>query len=164
MNSLTLGVIAVIMMLIGFAGVVLPFIPGVPLAWLGLFIYAWGTGFEQVSVVWIVIFGILTAFTFVLDFIGPAVGASSGNTKGSKWAVIGSIGGAVLGVLILGPIGILLGPLLGAFIGEYLVERNYKEALMKSYGAFMGFISAMVIKIVVVIAMGVYFIFALVKG
>lgn len=162
MNEASLILISSLLILAGLAGVIMPFLPGVPLAWLGLLVYAWGTGFEQITVTWLVIFAILTAFAFVLDFAGPALGASSGNKKGSKWAVIGSIIGTVIGVWVLGPVGILVGPLIGAFIGEYLVERNYKEALIKSYGAFMGYVSSMLIKIAIVIAMGIYFLIALV--
>ena len=144
----------------GLVGVVVPFLPGVPLAWLGLFIYALATGFETITWTWLIIFGVLTAFTFVLDFIGPAMGASG--KKGSKWAVIGSLVGTVGGVAIFGVLGIVIGPLIGAFIGEYIVERNYKDALIKSYGAFMGYVAAMMIKIVIVITMGIYFLIALI--
>lgn len=144
----------------GFVGVVLPFLPGVPLAWLGLFVYAWAHGFEVVTWPWLVVFGILTAFTFVLDFIGPAMGASG--KKSSKWAVLGAIIGTLGGLVVFGPLGILIGPLVGAFIGEYIVERNYKDALIKSYGAFMGFVTAMLIKLVIVLAMGIYFLIALI--
>ena len=40
-----LAIVCSLLMLVGLAGIVLPFFPGVPLVWLGLFIFAIGTGF-----------------------------------------------------------------------------------------------------------------------
>ena len=72
-------------MAVGFAGVFLPILPGVPLAWLGLFIFAIGTGFEKVSVLAVVIFFILMLFTLALDFLAPMLGA--GKYKASKFGI-----------------------------------------------------------------------------
>lgn len=61
-------------MLVGLAGIFLPFIPGVPLAWLGLFIFAIGTGFERISIATTVIFFVVMLLTFAIDFFAPMLG------------------------------------------------------------------------------------------
>ncbi len=62
-------------MMVGLIGVVVPFLPGVPLAWLGFFIYALATGFVKISITATVIFSVLTLFTLSLDFLAPILGA-----------------------------------------------------------------------------------------
>ena len=57
-------------MLVGLIGVVAPILPGVPLAWLGFFIYAIGTGFDRISLTTTIVFSVLTAIIIVLDLLG----------------------------------------------------------------------------------------------
>ena len=47
-----------LLMLVGLVGVFAPILPGIPVAWLGFFIYAIGTGFERISVVTVIVFAI----------------------------------------------------------------------------------------------------------
>lgn len=49
-------IICSILMIVGLLGVVLPVLPGIPLAWLGLFIYALVTGFERISIATVIVF------------------------------------------------------------------------------------------------------------
>ncbi|GAG62169.1 unnamed protein product [marine sediment metagenome] len=50
MGTTLLIILCSVLMVVGLLGVVLPVLPGIPLAWLGLFIYALGTGFERISI------------------------------------------------------------------------------------------------------------------
>jgi uncharacterized protein YqgC (DUF456 family) len=69
METILLILFSFILMAIGLIGVVLPFLPGVPIAWLGLFIYAWGTGFQKISLTEILVFFALAIVTMLLDFV-----------------------------------------------------------------------------------------------
>ncbi|MBI3952454.1 MAG: DUF456 domain-containing protein [Candidatus Doudnabacteria bacterium] len=164
LNQIGLFLMTLTLLVAGLVGVILPFLPDVPLAWLGLFIYSAATGFEVITWQWLVFWGVLALFAFVLDFLGPAVGTMGSGKKASKWAIIGAILGTIGGIIVFGPLGILIGPLVGAFVGEYMVERNYKEALLKSYGAFKGYVTAVLIKVTIVLAMLVYFFVVLARG
>jgi uncharacterized protein YqgC (DUF456 family) len=75
MGTIAVIVVCSILMVTGLLGVVLPILPGIPLAWLGLFIYAIGTGFERISVATVVIFAVLTVLALLLDFLAPMLGA-----------------------------------------------------------------------------------------
>ncbi|HEV8601167.1 MAG TPA: DUF456 domain-containing protein [Patescibacteria group bacterium] len=159
MNHFLLATITFLFLLVGLAGVVLPFLPGVPLAFVGLLIYAWATHFEQISVTAIIVFALITAATFVLDIVGPALGAKS--QQASKYGVWGAVLGGFLGVIVMGPLGIIAGTLLGAFTGEMLVSNDSDSALRKAWGAFVGLLIASLIKVIVVVGMMIYFIFIL---
>ena len=109
--------IVTILMLLSFIGCVLPAIPGPPLAFIGyllLLLTPAGTGLSTGA---IILFGVLTLLTIVVDFVIPALGVKFfGGTKWGKWGCfIGSIAG-----LLFMPWGLIIGPFLGAFIGELL--------------------------------------------
>ncbi len=152
-------IVSGLMIVIGFIGSVLPVLPGPPLSYAGLFVYAWWTGFDRIGWIPLVIFGALTVLTLVVDVISPALGAKG--YKASKYGAWGSIIGAFMGMFVLGPIGIILGPFLGAFIGEYIHAQNHERALRVAWGAFVGFLIGSAFRLAVVVAMFGYFIYAL---
>lgn len=148
------------LMFLGLAGSILPLLPGPPLAYGGLLLYAYLTDFADVTVTALVIFGVLTAFSLILDALAPVLGAKG--YKASTSGMVGAFVGTVVGIFILGPIGILLGPVIGAFAGEYFANRDHERALKISWGAFVGFLVGSMAKVVVVLAMIGYFVVTLI--
>jgi len=146
-------------MVAGLVGVLLPVLPGVPLSWLGLFIYAIGTGFERISIATVVVFFILTVLTLALDFVAPMLGAKK--YRASKFGVIGAFLGFTVGIFVLGFWGIILGPFVGALLGELIARRKPTQALGSALGAFIGFIAGTLFKIVVILVMFGFFIASL---
>ena len=71
------AVICAILILISLVGSILPILPGIPLAWVGLFIYALGTGFQKISVVVTIVFFFITVGTMVLGYFAPMLGAKN---------------------------------------------------------------------------------------
>ena len=88
MGIVALTILCSVLMLIGLLGVVLPGLPGVPLCWLGLFIYALGTGFERIPILTVVVFFVLMLLTLVLDFVAPMLGARK--YRASKFGIFGA--------------------------------------------------------------------------
>ena len=159
MGTTGFAIICSVLILIGLIGALLPAIPGVPIAWLGLFIYAIGTGFERISILTVAIFFGITVITLTLDFVAPMLGAKK--YRASKLGVAGAFVGFVAGVILLGFWGVILGPLVGAFLGELIASRKPKKALGSALGAFLGFIAGTLIKIVVILTMAGFFIASL---
>ena len=149
-------VVCSIRLVFGLVGALVPAIPGVPIAWLGFFIYAIATGFERISVVTVVIFFILMLLTLVLDFVAPMLGAKK--YRASKLGIAGAFLGFVAGIFLLGFWGIIVGPLVGAFLGELIASRKPGQALGSALGAFLGFISGALVKIVLILVMAGFFI------
>ena len=159
MGTVALIILCSVLMAVGLLGVVLPVLPGIPLAWLGLFIYALGTGFERISIATVVVFFILMVLTLVLDFAAPMLGAKK--YKASKFGVIGAFLGFPVGIFVLGFWGIILGPFVGAFLGELIARRKPKQALGSALGAFLGFVAGTLFKIIVILIMAGFFIASL---
>ena len=144
---------------VGLLGVVLPILPGIPLAWLGLFIYAIGTGFERISVLTVVIFAIITVFALVLDLLAPMLGAKK--YQASKFGIIGASIGLIVGIIVFGFWGTILGPFLGALSFELIASRKPKRALGAALGTLIGFIAGSLFKIIIILIMAGFFIASL---
>lgn len=122
----------------GIIGVLLPMVPGgVPLVWLGAVLFSYATGFTLISWAWLSALFVLAAITVLIDIFAPILGAKK--FKASRAGILGSFAGLLLGILILGPIGIILGPFLGTLIGEiYWSRRQPEEALRSAGGTLIG--------------------------
>jgi len=139
------------LLLTGLVGSIVPFLPGVPLTWLGLLVYALATDFEKISVIAIIVLFVLMAITLTLDFVAPMLGARK--YRASIFGVIGAFLGFVVGIIFLGIWGIIIGPIIGAFIGELVVKGKPKPAFMSGVGAFIGLIAGTLFKVVLVFVM-----------
>jgi len=156
MGTIALIILCSVLMVVGLLGVVFPVLPGIPLAWLGLFIYAIGTGFERISIATVIIFFILTVLTLVLDFVAPMLGARK--YQASKFGIFGAFLGFTIGIFALGFWGIILGPFIGALLGELIAGRKAKQALGSALGAFLGFVAGTLFKVIVILIMTGFFI------
>jgi uncharacterized protein YqgC (DUF456 family) len=151
MLTVLFAIISTLLILIGLAGIILPFIPGIPLAWLGFFIFAIGTGFSRISILTTVIFFIVMLLTLALDFIAPMLGAK--RYKATKWGIAGASLGLIVGIFIFGFWGIILGPFLGAMLGELIAGRETGIALKTAFGTLIGLLMGTLLKIIVVLIM-----------
>ena len=152
-------ILSFLLMLVGLAGVVLPILPGIPLAWLGLFIYAIVTGFESISITTVVVFFVLTVLALLIDFLAPMLGAKK--YKATKWGVFGSFVGLMVGIIFLGFWGIIIGPFVGAFLAEFLARRQFNIALKTAIGTVIGFLAGTMLKIILIFIMMGFLITAL---
>ena len=159
MVTIALIIVCSVLMVVGLLGVVLPILPGIPLAWLGLFIYAIGTSFERISIATVIVFSILTVLALLLDFLAPMLGAKK--YRASKLGVFGAFLGFTVGIFVLGFWGIILGPFIGALLGELIAGRRPRQALGSAFGTFLGFVAGTLFKIIVILVMAGFFIASL---
>jgi uncharacterized protein YqgC (DUF456 family) len=159
METVIFAIICAVLIIVGLLGVILPFLPGIPVAWLGLFIYAIGTDWERISVTTIIVFAALTVFALLLDYIAPLLGAKK--YKAGKWGIIGASIGLLLGIIIFQMWGIILGPLLGALIGELAAGKPADQAFKSAFGTLVGFLFGSLMKVVLILVMAGFFIVSL---
>ena len=134
--------VACVLLVLSFVGCVVPVIPGPLLAFSGLLVlmpsrFAPSTP----TYIW---FGVACAVVLVLDYVVPAFGAKKFN--GSKWGVFGCIAGMLIG-LFFAPWGILVGPFAGAVVGELIAGKKFSSSLKGGFGAFLGFIFGVALKL-----------------
>ena len=145
-----LWVVAILLVLAGIAGSVLPALPGVPLVFVGLLLGAWIDHFQKVGWFTLVILGLLTLLSFAVDFLATSMGAK--RVGASKWAIAGSALGTLAG-LFFGIPGLILGPFLGAVAGELLARRGQRQAVRSGLGAWIGLLVGTAGKLALIFAM-----------
>lgn len=157
-QDILLTVLSAIFIACGILGIFIPLLPGVPIVWLGLLIYALATGFEEITILTLIVFLGLTAITMLIDFVAPIFGAKT--YKASMYGLVGAFFGLILGLALIGPMGIILGPLLGAFLGEIVAGKESRVAAKTAFGAFLGFATGALIKLIIALIMLGFFIAA----
>ena len=106
--SVLLIVLAVLCVLVGIAGCILPVLPGPPLT-------RW-SGAAEFDSRFLTIWGLATLAVTVLDYLLPAWLAR--RFGGSKQAARGSLVGLIVGMVFFPPAGLIVGAFVGAFVGE----------------------------------------------
>jgi uncharacterized protein len=147
-------VLALLIMVVGIAGTIIPAIPGTPILLLAA--VAHKIYFGEASAGWFVLI-LLTALTilsFVLDYAAQALGAKK---LGATWkGITGAILGGVVG-LFFGIPGIILGPFIGAMGFELIGGRPVKPAARAGVGAVLGLLLGTAGKVAVCVAMMLLF-------
>ena len=141
-----LSVLAVIFGIVGCVGCIVPVLPGVALAYAG-YVCLYFCSYADISVAWLVVFGVLTLIVSVLDYILPSYMTKKfgGSKAGERGAMAGVLGG-----FIFGPIGIIVGPFIGAMLGELIYDGSDKQRAFRSgLGSFLSFFVGTGIKLAV---------------
>lgn len=115
---------ALILIAAGFAGTIIPAIPGLPL---------------------IAVIGV------VVDTVAQTAGAQRAGA--SKEGILGSLIGTVVGVFLGGIVGILIMPLVGAAIGEFWAKRDLLHAGRVGLATWIGMIIGTVVKVALAFTM-----------
>lgn len=131
-----LSVLAVLFGLVGCVGCIVPVLPGVALAYAG-YLCLYFCSYSEISVAWLIVFGVLTLIVSVLDYLLPSYMTKKfgGSKAGERGAMAGVLGG-----FLFGPIGIIVGPFVGAVLGELIFDNSDKQrALRSGFGSFLSF-------------------------
>ena len=159
--TILMWVLAVLFVAIGFAGVVLPALPGAMLIYAGLFLAAWADNFVRVGPIPLAVIGLIGLSSYGIDFVASALGTR--RMGASPRAMVGA-GLGTLGGLFFGLPGLVVGPFVGAAIGELTVKSDLAAAGRAGVAAWIGFALGTVAKVgvaflMVAIFIGAWFLF-----
>jgi uncharacterized protein YqgC (DUF456 family) len=141
---------AVLLVIAGLIGMIVPGIPGVLLVYAGLVCAAGSDGFARVGWITLGILLLLAIAAMALDFLTASYGAR--RTGASRWAAVGAAGGTLIG-LFFGIPGIILGPFLGAVLLELLVRKDFLQAGKAGVGTWLGLLVGVALKFALVFMM-----------
>jgi uncharacterized protein len=147
-------ILAVLLVLIGLAGTVLPALPGVPIVLAGLVLMAWLDGFAHVGVNTLIWMALLALLSVVIDFLATAEGAR--RFGAGRHAIIGATLGLLVG-LFFGLPGIVFGPFIGAVLGHLASKANIDASVRAGVGATIGVVVGTVSKVFIAVIMLVWF-------
>jgi len=154
--DIALLIFGILLMILGILGSFLPVLPGPITSWFGLLMLYLS---EAVPINWTFL-GITFAIAFIIwliDYFIPAMGTK--RFGGTRYGVIGTMVGLVIGIFFFPPFGLIIGPFIGAFVGELLKDnKDSKRALRAAFGSFIGFLTSTFLKfIAAVIYAGLFF-------
>lgn len=149
--------LAILLMVMGAAGIVLPALPGVPLMFAGMFIAAWIDHFERIGWITITVLGVLTAIAVIVDIAAAVLGVQRVNA--SRQAIWGTLIGTVVG-LFFGFAGLVFGPFIGAVAGELAARGGIAQAGRVGIASWLGLIFGTLGKLAIAFAMLGIFILA----
>jgi uncharacterized protein YqgC (DUF456 family) len=160
MGTALLWLLVALLVVVGFAGAVLPAIPGVPLVFAGLWLGAWIDGYQMVSGWTVGVLGVLTLIAMAVDLIATALGAKK--VGASRQAIAGAVIGTFAGLFFGGLVGVLIGPFVGAVIGELIARGRMDRAMDVGVATWMGLLFGTLAKLALSLAMvgvfaGAYF-------
>ncbi|MBQ4820889.1 DUF456 domain-containing protein [Aquimarina sp. MMG016] len=145
--DIVLVVVGFLFCVLGIVGSFLPVLPGPFTSWIGLLILHFTKAIPQNWTFLGITLGV-SILVWVLDYIVPALGTKK--FGGTKYGMIGSSLGLIIGLLFLGPFGIIIGPFAGAFIGEIIKNsEDSSKALKAAFGSFIGFLAGTLLKFIV---------------
>lgn len=147
--------LAIILLLTGIAGCLLPVIPGPPVSYLALLIVNF-TRYAGFTTDFLIITALLAIGVTVADLFIPVWATKK--FGGSKYGMWGAGIGIFAGIFFFPPIGLVLGPLAGAVAGELLTGAGGRKAVIAGLGSFAGFIAGVGLKLAASLAMTIYFV------
>ena len=156
--TVLLWVLAVVLVIVGLIGIVVPALPGTILIFAGLLLGAWADGFTRVGAATLTLLGVIAAASYGVDFVAAALGVK--RLGASSRAMTGAALGTLLG-LFLGLPGLILGPFVGAVLGELTLHRDIERAGRAGIAAWIGFAVGMAVKVALAFTMVAIFLAAL---
>lgn len=138
LQSLFFG-IAVVFLLIGLAGVLIPLLPGSLLIWITVAVYAAAerlNGFAAIDGVTFAVITVIALVTGLSDLWLPLLGAKV--TGSSPRSLIYGVVGGLIGTFIIPLLGSIIGYVAGILIGEYRRYGDWDKALRAGWGGLAG--------------------------
>jgi uncharacterized protein len=158
-NDTLLWILSGALILAGFAGIILPALPGTLLVFAGIMLGAWIDDFTRVGWIALVSIGVLALLSWVLDYVAAMLGAKRAGA--SRLAIAGAAVGTVAGIF-MGLVGVLFMPLVGAAVGEFIARRQHGQALRVGVATWLGLLAGMLAKFVLAFMMLGIYVFAVV--
>lgn len=140
-----------LLMAVGLAGVLLPFLPGVPIIWAAALVYGILNGFGGLGVTAMVAITILAAIGLAASLVLPdRAGAASGATWSTR-LFAGVLG--LVGFFVIPVIGFPLGACAGVLIAQYQQTADWHAARESTIAVLKGFGAGVVAELGAALAM-----------
>ncbi len=148
--TVLLWTLAVVLIIAGIAGLMLPVLPGAPVLFAGLLLAAWIENFAYVGFKTLIVLGVMAVLSYLIDFVAGVFGAKRfGASPRALWgAALGALAGIFFGLP-----GVLLGPFVGAAIGELTMLRTFTQAGRAGLGATLGLMLGVAAKLALAFSM-----------
>ena len=160
MFTIILYIVLGVLALAGLVLTVLDF-PGIWLIYLATLILAIVDGFENITVLFLIILFFVSLLSTFIDNIVIALGAKK--MGGSKWGMLGAVIGGIVGLMVGSLPGFFLGPLIGATLFELVfAHKDLNESFKAGIGSLIGLFFSILLKLVVNVGIIVFVVYRVV--
>lgn len=153
--TVLLWIVVVVLLVLGFAGLVVPVLPDALLLLVAFLVYHFFINGDVLSASFWWTAAILTVVVIAVDYVASGLGAQKYGA--SKWSVASAALGVVIFPLILGPIGLIVGPFLAVVVTELLLRKTLVDSLKIGLGTIAGFLGGIFVKGLIMCALVVWF-------
>ena len=144
--SILIIIIAFLLFFFGILGAFLPILPGPILSFLGLLLISYLHDFTFINFDNLIYFAAIAVLITFLDYWLQAYSVTI--FGGGKSSLTGVIIGILFGLFILPPFGVIIFPFIGAYLGAlYESDFNFSSSLKIAFGALVGFLGGVVMKL-----------------
>ncbi|RQD76533.1 MAG: DUF456 domain-containing protein [Candidatus Syntrophonatronum acetioxidans] len=157
--SITGLILAIILFLLGMAGTILPALPGPIFILTGMIVYGLFVGFEGLTLYFYLAQTAALVLIFLIDYLAASLGTK--RYGGSRYAVWGAAAGILVGLITLGPLGIIIGPFAGAVAAELLGGKELNSAFKTGFGTLLGLLGGTFLKLFIEIIMILWFFYVI---
>ncbi|MDO9573498.1 MAG: DUF456 domain-containing protein, partial [Candidatus Contubernalis sp.] len=98
---------------------------------------------------------LVVGLIYLIDYFSVVLGVKK--YGGSRYAGWGAAAGILVGIVTLGPLGVIVGPFAGAVLVEILMGRTTQEAVKVGIGSLLGFLGGTFIKLLIEVIMVIWF-------
>lgn len=161
--------VALLMMIVGLLGVVLPLVPGTGFMWVVVLIYAISERFAAIDVFSFIVLTVLGLGGATADLWMSQLGAKVGGASfwSTVYSMVGSLAGGLIGLIFAGigaiP-GMIIGSVVGILINEYRERQDWKKAWQATAGLVLGFTLSSAVKLVLGLLMLAIFVWQVLRG
>lgn len=148
-------VVALVLLLGGVVGSVLPIVPGAGLSLAGIYLYWWHTGYATPGHWVLLAFTVVGLAAMVADYFGGALAASAGGAS-TKTTALATVVSIPL-VFVAGPVGLVLGVAGAVFGAEFYRTRNAGRGIRAATFAAVGVLGSAVVQLLVTLSLLVGF-------
>ena len=144
MTDIVITILLGLAMLIGLASTIIPVIPDLGLILISALGYGLLVGWGENGWWLFTIIVLLGLGGQAAEMVVSGMGARRG---GASWlSTFGGLAAGVIGLLVLGPIGLIAGLLIGTFLLEFMRHNNTEEALRAMFGMGVGYGASFIVK------------------
>lgn len=134
------------LLVLGVVGTLVPFVPGGLLSLSGIFVYWHATGYQRPGVFVVIILASTALLAVVVDYAGGAIGAKTGGAS-MRHAILASAVG-IVGLVIGGPVGLLVGVMGTTYVLEARKRGHGEETARVAIAAGIGVLASAAVQLV----------------
>lgn len=145
MNTIYL-IIAIILLIPGIIGILIPILPGIPYMFVISLIYGFITKFQNLHTSEIIILALIALLSLLVDYSTGIIGAKYGGA--TKQSLLIGLLGLIIGTIVLPPFGGIIGLFIGVLIAEILAHQNRRRAVKAATGSLIGSLAGIIINLI----------------